>query len=113
MNLPDYKNRRAVYVEGREARAVIIENIQIQGTLVQIQINADVSIPHLRTWLEDEPYQERNDIESSWILSSSKDTVVLDENYAQGPLVGWQLLIEDRTFGKFSAKDDRWVGEWF
>lgn len=67
----------------------------------------------MRVWMGGEPYIERSDEESEWTLSNAADSIILEEDFVQGPMAGWQLLISEETVEKFSRKDDSWVEDWF
>ena len=113
MELPNIRHKHAVYVESREARAVIIDDCYCKDDWVAIKIKADLSISHMRTWAGDEAYIERAETQSEWSLGCTKELIILHEDFAQGPYAGWQLLIDDKTFEKFAIQDDSWVEDWF
>ncbi|MGF1524922.1 MAG: hypothetical protein ACFBSF_21560 [Leptolyngbyaceae cyanobacterium] len=111
--LPNIANRRAIYVEAREARAVIINALYCRENLIEFRVKADLNIPHMRVWGRDDPYIERKEEESEWTLSTAIDSAIIQEDFAQGPIAGWQLLISEETVEKFSQQDDSWVEDWF
>ncbi|MGD1931232.1 MAG: hypothetical protein ACFB12_20215 [Leptolyngbyaceae cyanobacterium] len=113
MQLPPLQNRRAIYFEDREARAVIIDRVSLKGELVEFRIKADLRIPHMRVWRGEGGYQARHEPDSAWILSATTELIVLHDNFAQGPMSGWQLLIDAPTVEQFAAQDDSWVEAWF
>ena len=113
MKLPPLHNKRAVYFESREARAVIIDQVSLKDDLVEFKIKADLRIPHMRVWSGDDAYIARNEPDSEWTLSATTEMIVLHDNFAQGPMSGWQLLIDEQTVEQFAAQDDCWVEAWF
>ncbi|MEM7345697.1 MAG: hypothetical protein AAF485_15750 [Chloroflexota bacterium] len=113
MILPNLVDKHALYIENREATAVIITSIVSNDHLVIITVEADNRIPHMRTWRDEPPYQPRETGSSEWVLSCEKSTIILDDHFAQGPTAGWQLLIDEESVEKFTQKDDSWVEEWF
>ena len=67
----------------------------------------------MRVWSGDDAYVDRDEPDSEWLLSATTDLIVLQEDFAQGPMSGWQLLIDAQTVEQFAAQDDRWVEAWF
>lgn len=84
------------------------------GGLVALDVELDTSVPHKRSWRTEPPYLP-NDAPwgERWTVSCSKDTLILRDDFAQGPQAGWQLLIDPHTVARFLAQDDSWVSDWF
>lgn len=82
--------------------------------MVEIDLALDTSVTHKRSWRAEPPYLP-NDAPwgERWTVSCSTNTIILRDDFAQGPQAGWQLLIDSPTVARFSAKDDAWVSDWF
>ena len=112
MTLPSIINKRALYVESREAKAVIIKDVTLEEEMITITCQIDKSISHMRTWAKDKTYIPLES-EEEIILRGVKEATTLRNDYAHARQVGWQLLIDENSVVKFAKKDDSWVAEWF
>ncbi|MEM9448409.1 MAG: hypothetical protein AAGA75_07730 [Cyanobacteria bacterium P01_E01_bin.6] len=106
----DITGKHALFKDG--FKAVLVKTIEVQEKdgLVEIDLKSDSSVSHKRSWLDETPYVlDDKPFGDRWTVSYLKDLIVLHEDFAQGPLSGWQLLIDRATVTRFQSQDDSWV----
>ncbi|MEM6646296.1 MAG: hypothetical protein AAF730_08580 [Bacteroidota bacterium] len=111
---PDIAGKEALFIEAREAVAVRIVGVREIGGLITIDVALNLHVSHKRSWMAEAPYPANDKPWGErWAVACSKDTIILRDDFAQGPQAGWQLIIDPQAVAQFSAQDDAWVGDWF
>ncbi len=114
MEIPDIIGKNVIFVESREAVAVEILNIVRVDDQIKITLQIDMRVKHKRSWREEQKYVH-NDRPwgETWTVSCSESTIVISEELLQGPQIGWQIFINERTYQQFAEQDDEWTDDWF
>ena len=114
IKIPDIIGKNAIFVESREAVAVEILNIIRIDDRIEIILQNDMRVEHKRSWIKEQKYVH-NDRPwgETWTVSCSESTIIMSEEFLQGPQIGWQILVDERTYQQLTEQDDEWTDDWF